>query len=114
MKQNIIVGFHYISPNLQTEEDYKTDTRHSEEEVAYSLKNPLQLHYAGTEKPWDSFCLKSEIWYEYLAQTNIFKEFMESLINKHISKNIPEKSKNIFSFKIPFYRRKFSLIKEKI
>lgn len=73
----------YMWDEYKTEEDKETDIWYSKEEIEDAMQNTVQLHYATSRKPWKNVdCTKSEIWFEYLAKTNFFKEYLESLPEK--------------------------------
>ena len=76
------------------------------EQIEYRLNNPIQLHYATPNKPWNSACEKADIWYSYLIKTPMFETFLQKIFKK------PNK-KVLFSIQTPFKKRKISLIKEK-
>ena len=103
MKENALVCYidynFYNNINLNNYENGET--------IKQALNNPIQLHYAGSKKPWNSFCEKNEIWFEYLIKTPMFKPFTEKLFGIG-------RKKKVFSFVTPFIKRKFTLTKEKI
>ena len=69
-----------IAKNLS---NLKKDNFYSEEELNYALKNPIQIHYATSIKPWnDSSCTKSKLWFEYLFKTPFTLEYIERQENK--------------------------------
>lgn len=70
------------------------------------LKNIIQFHYAMAQKPWKNNCLHANLWFEYLLKTPLFEAYMEIL-----EKKFNPKIKTILSFSLPFYKKKFSLIK---
>lgn len=45
-----------------------------------ALDNPIQLHYAAKEKPWNTpSSTKSNIWFSYLLRTSFYDEVMGKL-----------------------------------
>lgn len=71
--------------------DYENSILYDKEQVINALQNPVQLHYAGSIKPWKNPSVtKAGIWYEYLAKTNFYEEQIQKLTFK------PEISKKIF------------------
>lgn len=52
----------------------------SKEEILYAMENPIQLHYAGGEKPWRDFgVLKCDEWLKALVQTNYLQDFLAQI-----------------------------------
>lgn len=77
----------------------------SKEEVIYALENPIQLHYAGSLKPWKNPSVtKASIWYEYLAKTNFYEEQIQKLTFK------PEISKKIFKIQNKKMKKKITCL----
>lgn len=57
-------------------ENMPEDPFYSKEEIIDSMDAPVQLHYATGIKPWDHIdSTKADIWYFYLAQTNMFEDY---------------------------------------
>lgn len=78
--------------------------------VSSALDRPIQLHYAGREKPWTHpACPKGDIWFKYLAQTPLLAEYLLKMEQKYRIAN----HKVIASMKLPFSRRRFILTKAK-
>lgn len=97
----------YSYDMFKTKEDYNNALGHTKEEVDFALNNPIQLHYAGMEKPWNCpGCLKSEIWFNYLVKTPFLREYLDTQ-QKHIIKK-----ETILKFKLPFAKRILSIEKE--
>lgn len=71
-----------------------------------TLKNTIQFHYGGVAKPWKAKCIGADLWFKCLLKTPCFDKYMEIL-----EKNFNPKTKTIFSFSIPFYKKKISIIK---
>lgn len=92
----------YLYDLYKDESDYALDLRYDAQTVKYSLENPIQLHYATTNKPWAEICPKQEIWFYYLAKTNFFTEYMKWLM--------PENRKELLKFNL--LGRTFTLTKE--
>ena len=63
--------------------NFDNDINFSPEEVEFALKNPIQLHYAGKDKPWKVFnATKSDIFFYYLSQTEFFYDVVNNIIRK--------------------------------
>lgn len=63
--------------------------------IKEALKYPIQLHYAGGQKPWnDPCCEKSQHWFSCLAKTPFFQEQMDKFMPK------PKSKKTKVSFKL--------------
>ena len=78
-------------------------------EIEEALNSPIQLHYAQEQnKPWNNYCPKIDIWYEYLIKTPFFKPYIEEIYFKLY------KRKTLLTFTSPLIVRKFTLIKERI
>lgn len=44
------------------------------------LKDPIQIHYAGAQKPWNlPSCTQSKLWYSFLVKTPFFTDVMQFL-----------------------------------
>lgn len=83
------------------------DLYYKKEEILFALKSPIQLHYAGPQKPWqDIDCVKSERWFYYLMQTPFAQKFLTSLKEK-----ISSRTKAILT--VNLFHRKFILNKLK-
>lgn len=51
-----------------------------------ATQNPIQLHYAGEEKPWNApTCTKSDVWFAHLCKTPFFYEVMEKIATPKLS-----------------------------
>lgn len=67
----------------KAEEDYNKNEFYSAKEIKYALAHPIQLHFAGKNKPWKIFdSTKSELFFTYLAKTEFFKNVMNNIIKK--------------------------------
>lgn len=85
--------------NLYTHENhYLNDGIYIKKEIIDAMENPIQLHYASTEKPWKYVdCIKSEIWFKYIVKTEFLKDFLNILPYQIIRKEnpyIPDTKKN--------------------
>lgn len=102
----------YVFDLYKSESDFNSDREYSAAEVGFAMNNPIQLHYAGGIKPWNNLSsTKSEVWFEYLARTPFLKEYLKRVDEKL------EKSRNakvLFSFDVPFGKRKIVVSKSKI
>lgn len=72
----------YLYDMYKSEDDYQEDAHYAADIVKYSLDNPIQLHYACSEKPWNSVCLKQDVWFEYLLKTDFFYDLLMKLFPK--------------------------------
>ncbi|RDU62599.1 hypothetical protein CQA53_09175 [Helicobacter didelphidarum] len=53
----------------------------NKEEILYAMNNPIQLHYAGRQKPWRDFLsLRANEWFKALIQTNYSQDFLTQLV----------------------------------
>lgn len=53
------------------------DIIYTKEELRQGLASPVQLHYAGVNKPWAMpECTKSEEWFKFLVKTPYLKEWL--------------------------------------
>lgn len=58
-----------LKPNLYTQEEFTQAREH-----------PIQIHYVGVDKPWNSPSQpKAELWFYYLYQTPFFEEYLASI-----------------------------------
>lgn len=70
-----------------SESDYSLDAHYPAETVKESMKNPIQLHYAGPRKPWIyPNTTHASLWYKYLFKTTFADEFKE-LMEKWTSRS---------------------------
>ena len=66
-------------------EPLPVDPFYSTEEILDSLHNPVQLHYATGIKPWNQInSTKSDIWYQYLAESGFFMDFAKRDTALHV------------------------------
>lgn len=93
--------------------DFETDCNFSKDELMEAYKNPVQLHFATSKKPWKNpEITQAEKWFFYLSKTPIFGNFMLNFTfnNFRIKSDIFS-----FSFKISKKRKIFlKIIKEKL
>lgn len=53
------------------------DRNYTVKEIDDAMNNPIQLHYASTDKPWkDINCIKSEEWFKYIVKTSFLNEYL--------------------------------------
>ena len=80
-------------------EKYKPNI-YSQDELKNARLNPIQIHYIGVYKPWNTPSVpKSDIWYKYLSQSPFAKIHLENLENTIIKKYI----KTTLSYRIKSY-----------
>ncbi|MDD5865104.1 MAG: glycosyltransferase family 8 protein [bacterium] len=118
----------YMWDFYKTDHDFSTDSVYSKNELKSAMKNPIQLHYASTEKPWKYVdTIKSEEWFKYIVKTPFLREYLEYLpSNIVIKKNELPKKKNtlkniflyikrnpLFLFKKDFYKKVISKLVNK-
>ena len=76
--EGMILAWDYV--NYRTKNDYNDDRRYTEGEVKYALTHPIQLHYAGSLKPWNAgFVSKSFLWWKELIKTGAIGIILEQL-----------------------------------
>lgn len=61
---------------------------YSQKEITEMCYEPIQLHYVGDKKPWNTPSVpKSELWFEYLCKTpflrDFLKKFEKTIINNY-------------------------------
>ena len=73
----------YLYDMLENDNCFDNEQKLSEMDkfwIKEATKNPIQLHYAGAQKPWNApTCTKSDIWFGYLFRTPCFYELMKKL-----------------------------------
>lgn len=53
---------------------------YTQEEIIQARDCPIQLHYVGANKPWNSPSEpKSDLWFYYLSQTPFLEEYLNKL-----------------------------------
>ena len=88
------VACSYMWDYFKTPEDMKTDSNYSYKEIKSALKEPIQLHYATSIKPWKNVnCTKSDVWFKYIVKTPFLKIYLDELPNKIV---IPEYRINVY------------------
>lgn len=62
-----------------------TDTVYSAEEISLAMEHPVQLHFPGKPKPWESRAVaKSGVWYAYLWEAGLAPRFYFASISSSI------------------------------
>ena len=109
--RNMVCSYIY---DLYDKNNLKDEKNWTKEELKNAIENPIQLHFAGSEKPWTKFDVtKSEDWFYYLAKTVYLKEFLMKL-EYMVHPNYEGKVKKILKIFIPIgFRRKLILTLEK-
>lgn len=60
---------------------------YTREEIKEMCNFPIQLHYVGANKPWNTPSEpKSEIWFQYLCKTPFLRDFLNTFEQKIIEK----------------------------
>lgn len=68
-------NFSKLSPNV-----------YSKKEILQASKNPIQIHYSGGAKPWNTPSVpKSELWFNYLCKTPFLRDFLVNFENTIIN-----------------------------
>lgn len=94
----------YCYDYYRTDADLECDLNYSAEEVRGALRRPVQLHYAGSIKPWNQpDCTKSEVWFETLTETPFLRDHL-AVLGESVERL--KKQKELFSFKLPLSRRR--------
>lgn len=95
------VACSYMWDYYKNEQDKETDSNYSKKEIEEAMKNPIQLHYATSIKPWKNVdCTKSDIWFKYIVKTPFLKDYLTDLPNKIV---LPQKEKKNFKTRIEFF-----------
>ena len=94
----------YCYDYYQTDADLGSDLNFSAEEVRQALDHPVQLHYAGSNKPWNKpDCTKSEVWFATLSETPFLRDHLEVLAEGIARLKM---QKELFSFHLPLSSRR--------
>lgn len=94
----------YCYDYYRTDADLECDLNYSAEEVRRALDHPVQLHYAGSIKPWNKpDCTKSEVWFEALSETPFLRDHL-AVLGASIERL--KQQKELFSFRLPHSRRR--------
>jgi lipopolysaccharide biosynthesis glycosyltransferase len=90
--------------------EYACDLRYSAQEVEHALNNPIQLHFAGVQKPWNHpSTTMGHVWFQVLARTPLLTKYLGLMEDRFGL----DRAKRIFSFSVPFSRKVYSLLKIK-
>lgn len=55
----------------------KGDGRYSKQEMREAFEDPIQIHYAGPDKPWNTFlCYRKVVWLKYLIKAGLLREYL--------------------------------------
>jgi len=102
----------YAYDYYRTDTDLHLDLHYSAGEVRQAMANPVQLHYAGRDKPWNSpACTRSEVWFAALGRTGFLRDHLVQLGG---ALDAQRRQKVVASMKLPFSRRQLVLSKTKI
>jgi lipopolysaccharide biosynthesis glycosyltransferase len=94
----------YCYDYYRTDADLESDLNYSAEEVRQALNHPVQLHYAGSIKPWNKpDCTKSEVWFATLSETPFLRDHLAVLAE---SVERLKMQKELFSFQLPLSKRR--------
>lgn len=64
--------------DIKKQSKIKSETVYPLVDFEYALKEPVQLHYAGLFKPWNSFfSTKQTVWFKYLFESGNFLDFLK-------------------------------------
>ena len=59
---------------------FPKDKEQARKVFTHALEHPVQLHYVGEKKPWNSWgVMKQRIWFEYLNESGFVSHFMQML-----------------------------------
>lgn len=103
--KTMVCAFHYDM--YQNNSDYSKDLRYSSVVVKEAIEKPVQLHYAG-KKPWNGGKTKAKIWFEYLYKLDLIDDYVDFINNL-----MTPKTKRVCSFKLPFLKNEFIILKTK-
>ncbi len=101
----------YCYDFYRTESDLNEDLNYSADEVRRALAHPVQLHYAGVDKPWTRLgSTQSDVWFKALAHTPFLRDQLATLAGR-LDKS--EQQRKLISFRLPFSRKRFLLSRSK-
>ena len=59
---------------------FPKDKEQARKVFTHALEHPVQLHYVGEKKPWNSWgVMKQRIWFEYLNESGCVSHVMQML-----------------------------------
>jgi lipopolysaccharide biosynthesis glycosyltransferase len=88
----------------RSEDALAQDLNYSATEVRHALDHPIQLHYAGVDKPWKKpATARAEAWYEVLARTPFLAEGL-TLLERQLEAR--SRGQQLFAFDLPLSRRR--------
>lgn len=74
------ISMSYVVSNNASEYIKVSPGIYSKEEILQAFKKPIQIHYSGGAKPWNTPSEpKSEIWFSYLAKTQFLGDFLNKI-----------------------------------
>lgn len=80
-------------------EDLDSDDNYSKKELLDAMNNPVQLHYASTEKPWKYVdTIKSEVWFQYIVKTAFLEDYLKKLPDMLIKRPVAKKPSKVRMF----------------
>lgn len=85
---------------------------YTQKEIDEAREHPIQLHYAGANKPWNTPSEpKSEIWFNYLCKTPFLKDYLNTLesiiLKKHKQQSLSAKIKRKLQTYLAISKAKF-------
>ena len=112
LPKNAVVGNNFYNSHEIMEMYCKNNLCTGIDEFRWILENPIQLHYVGGNKPWiKPDTEKSEVWFEYLAKTPFYIDYLNQLANK--ARQI-DKRKVLLNLKLPFSSKNLVISKERV
>jgi lipopolysaccharide biosynthesis glycosyltransferase len=91
----------------RSEADWADDLHYPPEEVGRALHRPIQLHYAGVDKPWKRpGTVRGHHWFETLARTPFLGDYLTMLERDLHSQR---RGRELLAFDLPFSRRRIVL-----
>jgi len=101
----------YCYDFYRTEADLAEDITYGADEVRHALAHPVQLHFGGVTKPWNSLgSTGAGEWFEVLARTPFLRDHLLALAARLDAK---EQSRELLSFKLPFAQRRITVSKSR-